>query len=120
EIEVAGGAFCRRNLHRGAVVDQQQGGGRLIAAEAARHHAQDTAAKAAQAAAATTGLAGEVHGWAHGVVGSDHLTLLEVAAGAALIATREIAFAHHVVHGPAALHDDEAVGLLDHQAQHRH
>ena len=72
------------------------------------------------AGATTAGLAGEMDGGAHGVVGCDHLALLEVAAGAAFIAAGELALAHHVVHGLSAFDDDETVRLLNHQEQHGH
>jgi hypothetical protein len=72
-----------------------------------------------QACGRAAGLARELDAGAHGVVGRDHLALAEAAAAAHLAALLQFTLAHHVVLGAAALDDDEAVALLDHQAQHR-
>ena len=67
-----------------------------------------------------TGLVAEGHGRVDGVVGRHHLALLEVAAFAHFAALLQLALLHHVAHGRTTLNDNEAVGLLNQHAQHRH
>eukprot|EP00042_Codosiga_hollandica_P000420 m.923579 g.923579 ORF g.923579 m.923579 type:complete len:446 (+) comp111198_c0_seq1:298-1635(+) len=120
EIEVLGRTFGRGNLHAGTVVDQQQRRGRLVLADAAgcqQGQADDTAATETATAA---GLAGELDFRAQRVVRGHHLALAHVRARTGFAALHQRAFAHHVLHGLAALDDHKAIALLDHQADDRH
>src|SRR4030095_15369648 len=131
EVGLARAAFGRGHLDSRAAVREEHARLRFLALETTGHAAADRsddgptateegAEPAHPAPHAPRIVLGEGHGGSEDVVGRPHLATAHVRVLAKLAGLFERALLHHVPHTDAALDHDEAVRLLDHEADEAH